>query len=118
MFNDEYFKRMLKRAYWDAGGNGIMTYEEVEEIFTYYIATYKKNFGKPHNYLRMETIKDIIVNLSFCEHSNGNSFDLEIDVYKELIDKHFDTIYKNCDYSISHFMSGDIRANRCYELGY
>lgn len=120
MFSFEYFKLLLMKAYQDVADNDSMKYEDVEEIFHYYFTAYEKAFKHPHKNIRLETIKNIIGKLPFCEHSGeyNHKFDLEVDDYKELIDKHFKTQYDNCDYSISHFMSGDIRANRLYETMY
>jgi len=95
-----------------------MSYEEVEGIFEHYFDVFEETFGEHHKNIKLETIKNIIEKLSFCEHSSGRWFDLEIDDYKILIDQHFKTRYDNCDYSISHFMSGYIRANRLYETIY
>ncbi len=120
MFSFEYFKLLLRKAYSDAGSSIDMSYEDVEEIFYFYFATFQKTFDKPHKNVKLITIKDILEKLENCEHSeeNGGSFDLDADTYKVLIDKHFKTQYSNCDYSISHFMSGNIRANRYYETSY
>lgn len=37
-------------------------------------------------------------------------------VYPYIIQLHFKTKYRNCDYNINHFFSGRIRELRCYEL--
>jgi len=116
MFSFEYFKLLLIKAYKETGSS--MSYEEVEEIFKYYFDTFEELFGRPHKNIKLKTIENIIEKLPFCEHSSGSCFDLEVKEYKVLIDQHFKTQYDNCDYSISHFMSGDIRANRFYETGY
>ena len=46
----------------------------------------------------------------------------EVDIlpndYPALIEAYFSQDFKNCDYSIAHFMSGDIRALRYYEALY
>ena len=116
MFSFEYFKMLLKKAYEDS--NTDMSYEDTEAIFNYYFTTYEKTFNKPHKNLRLETIKNIIQRLSYCERFYNKEFDLDLESYKIMIDKHFKTQYYNCDYSINHFMSGDIRVNRFYETCY
>lgn len=39
----------------------------------------------------------------------------ELEEYKPLIDKYFETEL-DCDYSLQHFLSGDIRKNRYFEV--
>lgn len=43
---------------------------------------------------------------------------LNVDMYRAMIDKHFQTQYKNCDYNICHFMTDGIRNNRFHEVCY
>ena len=44
--------------------------------------------------------------------------EIDIGVYHDMIDKHFQTQYENCDYSICHFMTEGIRNNRFFETSY
>ena len=120
MFSFEYFKLLLKKAYQEVGDTSDMNYKDVERVFNYYFSSYMKTFHKPHKNVKLGTIKELIQKLSLCEHSGeyNHVFELDVDAYKVIIDKHFKTQYDNCDYSISHFMSGDIRANRFYETGF
>jgi hypothetical protein len=119
MFSFEYFKLLLIKAYHDVGDSINMSYDDVEYIFNYYFNTFKKTFGKPHKNIKLATIKSIIEKLEYCEHSGRQGFfELDVETYEILIDRYFRTQYTDCDYSISHFMSGDIRANRFYETSY
>ena len=43
---------------------------------------------------------------------------LDVDMYRDMIDKHFQTQYQNCDYSICHFMTEGICNNRFHESCY
>lgn len=43
---------------------------------------------------------------------------LDVDSYRAMIDKHFQTEYAGCDYNICHFMTEGIRNNRFYETCY
>lgn len=44
--------------------------------------------------------------------------DISPDAYYAMIDQHFATKYKNCDYNINHFFSGKVRELRFYESCY
>ena len=46
------------------------------------------------------------------------SSDVDPEVYQVLIDKHFATKYRHCDYNINHFFSGRIRLMRWLEEFY
>ena len=46
------------------------------------------------------------------------TMDIDPDCYEDMIDKHFRTRYRNCDYNINHFFSGRIRVLRFYETCY
>lgn len=122
MFCIDYFNQLLIKAYKDLQEDGYTYFfdiEEASEIFTYYFETYKNTFGESHKHIKLETLKKLILELPSCAHSaNDVEFDLDVDTYIDIISQHFKTQYKNCDYSISHFMSGDIRANRVYEVCY
>jgi len=116
IFSFEYFKTLLKEAYEESDAD--MSYEDAEAIFQYYFATFEKTFHKPHKNLRLETIKSLIQRLPYYDQCYSGTADLDLETYKILIDQHFKTQYRNCDYSINHFMSGDIRTNRFYETCY
>ena len=120
MFNIDYFTKLLKVAYKEVGVENHFSYKEVEYIFKLYFATFEKTFGYKHKNLKLETIKNIIEKLPYLDDSNRNCncIDIEFESYEILIRKHFQTQYKNCDYSMPHFMSGRIREYRFYETCY
>lgn len=90
--------------------------DDVEQIFNYYMSAYKNFAGINHKQLTINTLKEIIYNLPLCVNMNGDAIELKPEDYPILIDKHFKTNYSTgCDYSMPHFMSGTIRANRYYE---
>ena len=43
---------------------------------------------------------------------------LNVDMYRAMIDKHFQTQCKNCDYNICHFMTDGILNTRFHEVCY
>lgn len=117
MFDFDYFKKMLLVAYKEADIKSF-TYEEVEWIFSYYITKYKLIFERDHKNLKLQTIINIIRMLPYLDTHHSGIADIDVEQYKVIIDKHFQVQYENCDYSISHFMSGNIRTNRFYETCY
>lgn len=108
------FSNCIKIAYLTA--DCLYFLDDVEQIFNYYMSAYKDFTGQNHNQLSINTLKELIYSLPFCTDMNGVGIDLEPDDYPILIDKHFKTNYgSGCDYSMPHFMSGVIRANRYFE---
>lgn len=47
--------------------------------------------------------------------SYGQIYDIEPEDYPDMIDAYFRQRFENCNYSIAHFMSGNIRVLRYYE---
>jgi hypothetical protein len=74
---------------------------------------YEEYRGVKHPFLKNETIKVIIEKMP-----SDDVFEYDVCDYKEIIPKYFETEFINCDYSISHFMSGNIRQMRYYEVCY
>jgi hypothetical protein len=81
------------------------------DIFRYYFQMYENTFDKPHPLIKPMQIKKIVLDIWHGD------FD-DMDDYRAMIDKHFQTKYSNCDYNIIHFFSGDIRQMRYYETCY
>lgn len=87
--------------------------EDVIECVEYYLSLYKEYRGFEHPRLKKEQWDDI-----FCNLFDVDVFDLSETNVMDMIDQHFKTLYKNCDYNILHFMSENIRINRMYEVAY
>ena len=96
--------------------------EECLGVFEYYFRKYREimyPFSHPH--MSTRAIHRIISRLDSVEDAFGREYYLEPGDYPEIIDAYFaedfqDT-YRGCDCSMAHFMSGDIRLNRCFDLG-
>lgn len=88
--------------------------KEVETFFEIFYEYHKKCCKYEHPYLKNKTIDWIICNIGFDD--NGMEYSLED--YRNMIPQYFKTSFDNCDYSIVHFMSGDIRLMRYYEVLY
>lgn len=84
------------------------------DIIVYYYSAYMQIFHQEHKRISTKAMDSVIkaINCGFDE-INTNDFD----TYRSMIDKHFQTVYTDCDYSICHFMTDGIRKNRFFETG-
>ena len=84
------------------------TVDEVLFVFYEYFKAYEDFLGSAHPPIRVGQIKNIIDAMP----------DFDPLTYPELIAQHFLTEYKDCDYNINHFFSGQIRELRQCEILY
>ncbi len=91
--------------------------EEVLEVFRYYFQRYEDYTGYPHQPIKAAQIARILEAMPSLtlEYSEEN---IEPEYYPPMIDKHFETQYRRCDYNINHFFSGRIRELRYLETCY
>lgn len=82
-------------------------------VFRYYYALYKLTFGEDHPKLSNKTIQRIIAD--FPRTNDIYEYEFEPKDYPAMIKAYFNTGFEGCDYSIAHFMSGNIRTMRFYE---
>ena len=109
---------MLIRKAYDRLEEAPYIYEETKEIIHYYFWKYEKATGRPHPNITVDKLV-VIIDCMACISNEYENVDFEPENYQALIDQHFKTRYqKGCDYSISHFFSGDIRLLRYYEVLY
>ena len=90
----------------------LWTLEEVKEFFKIFYDCHNAYCRYAHPFLKNETIERIIYNLGF----DDNGMEYSLNDYKYMIPQYFRTRFYNCDYSIVHFMSGDVRLMRYYEV--
>ena len=86
-------------------------------VFQYYFTCYEQRFGEPHPNIRMDQIRRIISAMPYVNRDDIGGYypDIDYDTYPFIIDRHFRTNYRNCDYNINHFFSGKIRELRLHE---
>lgn len=87
------------------------------DIIEYYYQAYMNTFNEEHPRLSSKAM-DSVISAIQCGTDLIEDDRLDIDMYRAMIDKHFQTQYKNCDYSICHFMTEGVRNNRFYETCY
>ena len=85
---------------------------EVINIISYYFHRYKDYFGYDHPHIKQDVMNNVVCNL--LDEPSG-MLDISTEYYAPLIDQYFETDLP-CDYHISHFMSGQIREFRNYEV--
>lgn len=91
----------------------------VVECVEYYISLYQDYRGTDHPRLKEEQWDHVVENLFYVVNEDyGIDFDLSETDILDMMEQHFKTKYKNCDYNILHFMSDGVRVRRMYEVAY
>lgn len=106
------FHNQLRKAY--QSGWFMWSFDDYIRFFELFFRRYKKRMYKDHLNISTDNLVDIMGRLPTIT-MNGYDCDFGIEEYEEIVNLYFDTDL-DCDYSIYHFMSGDIRAYRAFEL--
>lgn len=109
LFNFDIFTRVATQAYQEA--KTPYSLQEVLDVFGYFFEAYEAKMKEAHPPIRRGQIKCIIALMPFY----GSGVDISPEDYPLLIDSYFRTPFRNCNYRINHFFSGDIRTMRMYE---
>lgn len=118
LFDFERFSISTKLAYRRCNGNAY-TLDEVLSVFKYYFETYEMIFETAHPVISISQTARIIEKMPFLfEEGQDSISDITPDDYVNMIDQHFITQYRNCDYNVNHFFTGKIRNMRYYETCY
>lgn len=98
----------------------VWTEDDYVRVFHDFYEAYKYYRGEAHPFLTNASIYKVMSALPECGGDDLHEFSLDPDDYAEfLIDAYFQTRFqRGCNYSILHFISGNIRALRCYETLY
>ena len=115
VFDFYIFSRVAEMAYREA--ETTYTLQEVLDVFEYFFDSYEAVTGEVHPPIRKEQIAKIIKAMPFYDEvPNASGYaDIVPEAYPVLIDKYFQKPFRNCNYRINHFFSGDIRTLRMYE---
>lgn len=115
-FDFDRFSKIAASVYADSP----YSLAEVLEVFRHYFEQYEAYTGAPHPPIRAVQIERIIREMPYIDETDkaNSTMDIDPDCYEDMIDKHFRTQYRNCDYNINHFFSGRIRVLRFYETCY
>lgn len=95
--------------------------EDAIEAIEHYLSLYRQYVGKEHPRLKEAQWDRVVEDLFYVVNEDtGQGFDLDLDlddsILMDMMDQHFNTTYKNCDYNILHFMIDSIRIRRMYEV--
>lgn len=109
-FDYEIFERQLLKAY-NTLPHCAFTFEECRAVFNYYFQIYTECTGREHPPIKSEKLVEFLGNIEL----DGL---LEPIDYRYIINRYFETPFRNCDRNICHFFSGRIRELRFYETLY
>ena len=114
-FDFETFANITGRVYPSTAEYSL---HDVLTVFEYYFHAYEEYMGKPHPNIRIGQIRKIIeeMPIAYMPDHPEELFNLDPEDYPPIIDKHFSTEYKGCDFNINHFFSGKVRMMRFFEL--
>ena len=116
-FDFKAFAVFAAKAYNELGESPY-TLDDVLSVFDCYFQTYEDRMNEPHPFLKLEQIKRIVKIMPYLSLNTHGDVDIEPEAYPDIIDQHFQTQYRSCDYNINHFFSGMIRELRYYERVY
>lgn len=126
LFDFEKFSRTATNIY---NSDCLYSLEECLSVFRCYFETYEAFTGRIHPPIKASQIFKIIQDMPFFDPKSAREYvsfmkaagrepapDIFPSIYPYIIQLHFKTKYRNCDYNINHFFSGRIRELRCHEL--
>lgn len=91
----------------------------VIECVEHYLSLHKDHMGREHPRLKKVQWDSVVENMFYVvNEDSGADFDLDESAVMDMMEQHFKTKYKNCDYNILHFMSDGVRVRRMYEVAY
>lgn len=93
------------------------SFSEVMAVFRCFFQWYRLFCGEDHIPLRSEQIRAIIGAMPFV-WDGYSEIDFPADEYPRMIEAYFSSRYRNCNYRIFHFFSGDVRRFLLYRIGY
>lgn len=122
-FNIEIVKRQIISVYLDLYGSDrrdeIWSLGDCIDVFRYFYRRYIEIFDLWPPRISNETVKNIILKFPYLRDDFNREFDLSPEDYPPMIDAYFYQHFEDgCNYSIAHFMSGNIRALRYFETLY
>jgi hypothetical protein len=97
-FNNSILEKQILKA---CNKNDITDLSPYVKIIEYYYAAYNKAFNEEHPRLSESALDTVVSALS-----SGTDLvqEVDFDMYRDMIDRHFQTQYTYCDYNICHFM--------------
>ena len=92
------------------------TLDEYVRVVNYYLQKYRMIMYKEHPPFSIKTLENIEGIFCAIDYIHNRDDYIVPDVVIKMIDRHFVTEYKNCDYNINHFLSPNVHYNRYCEV--
>ena len=110
MFDFEILKRQIIFQYPKCKEFTVYSIGEVIAFCELFLDYHERYCRFSHPRMSNDSVAWVICNVSADDEN-----DYSISDYMEMIPKYFETHFEDCDYSMIHFLSGDIRKMRFYE---
>ena len=107
-FNADKVQNLLRNNYPDR-------IDLIRDNVYYYLDKYEDSQGERHPNLKLHQWENIFDNITKLEYDYKEII-LSGKLYRKIVDYHFDTEYKYCDYHLPHFVSGQVIHNRYQEV--
>ena len=107
-FNSDKVQNLLRNNYPDR-------IDLIRDNVYYYLDKYEDSQGERHPNLKLHQWENIFDNITKLEYDYKEII-LQGNLYRKIVDYHFDTEYKYCDYHLPHFVSGQVIHNRYQEV--
>lgn len=100
--------------------NFSLSLEYYLDIINFYLNTYETTMGEQHPIMNKSNWNKVLEALSTLEDQQRDiDFDVDFESEENMIEQYFNTDFgPTCDRNILHYISGDIRVNRMYEVAY
>lgn len=120
-FDQKILDRSIDKACRENEVEDVKERESIREIIYFFYREYFYSTGREHPRLNQKVMNKCVRKLIdgtdiICDGINMDGDGVEF--YKAMIEKYFNTRFKNCNYALPHFMSDEIRNNRYYETMY
>lgn len=110
MFDRAIFQRNLAKAYShcrERNAGTLLDLEESFEIFIIFFDEFERQTGTEHPFLSTANLERFLLKLPFTAEGE----ELDETAYRDIIPLYFHQHYKNCDFRVTHFLTGKIRDN-------
>lgn len=87
------------------------------EALKRFVECYETYMESPHPKLTIEQWEKAHDSMLYIE-SNGIDHEFDVEDEEEMIYSYFETEFNDCNYSVLHYISGDLRAVRFYDVIY
>lgn len=113
--NMSIFRNQVRNAFKEISGSSNWTEEDYVDFFCIFFRLHKWKVGSDHYNIPTKRLIGIMEELSYVTDEHGHIIEIFPEDSEAIICQYFRTEF-DCDYSIYHFMSGNIRLYRLYEL--